>query len=112
MPDTVATIRERLDRTDGLGARTTDIPILLAEIDRLSQQTTTPDAADRAVRVLVVVNHRRGGRVHGVTCDQTQAIEWVQELHAKYHGDNMAVTTTVGLVYPGRRTAREEVQRG
>ncbi|MDG4792120.1 hypothetical protein O7626_40610 [Micromonospora sp. WMMD1102] len=52
----------------------------------------------RAVRVLVVVNWRRG-TVHGITCDQEQSQRWVRELIDRY-GDPLAATQTVDLVFP------------
>ena len=59
---------------------------------------TEPDYA-RVVRVLVVVNWRRG-RVHGITCDQATAQQWTRQLVARYDGDPLAATLTVDLVYP------------
>lgn len=74
------------------------------EDDDGSRPVTAPNPAD-AVRVIVVVNWRRG-RVHGITCDQELAQRWARQLVARY-GDPLAASLTVDLVYPptGRCTA-------
>lgn len=50
------------------------------------------------VRVVVVVDwlHRR---VHGITCNDEEAQEWVRDVVSE-HGDLLAATMTVGLVSP------------
>lgn len=58
--------------------------------------------SDEWVRVVVVVDHRRGGRVHAITSNDAEARQITRDLLAKYDGDPLSVTMTVGLVdYPG-----------
>ncbi|MCG5464326.1 hypothetical protein MED01_002492 [Micromonospora sp. MED01] len=54
------------------------------------------------VRVVVVVDWTRQ-RVHGLTCDNTEAQQWAREIVAKHNGDPLAATMTVGLVDPARQ---------
>lgn len=54
-------------------------------------------AEPRKIRVVVVVNWRRG-TVYGMTTDNAQAQRWTRELVAQYDGDPRAASMTVDLV--------------
>lgn len=74
----------------------------------LSEDYQPPKPFPDTVRVVVVVNQANASKpfgmatVHGVTCDNGEAQQWVRELVEK-HGDPLAATMTVGLVRPGER---------
>lgn len=57
----------------------------------------------RQIRVVVVLDTRRVA-VHGVTCDNDEAVGWVQELSDKYDDRHGAARMYVGLVTPKEET--------
>lgn len=67
---------------------------------RLAGAVQHAQAEPVPLRVIAVVNWRKQ-RVHGITCDQAQAQEWVREIGDRYGDDHLSASMCVDLVIPG-----------
>lgn len=114
MPAIVAAAR-RLERLGLVDVENTGKPatkrVRLTDAGKtavLSEEYQPPKPFPDTVRVVVVVNQANASKpfgmatVHGMTCDNGEAQQWVRDLVAQ-HGDPLAATMTVGLVRPGEK---------